>query len=117
GAGIKPHVENVVFFAPFSPAASAFRAWRQQFLRGVRVPRVGALALKKRQHVAECLAILKLFAAPFTSKHDQRDAPKTLTRNAPVGPLGDHVADARFTPRRFPLHLGDFGYSFLPQAA
>src|SRR6202012_5808282 len=37
----------------------------------------------------------------------KRHAPDALARDAPVGPLGDHVGDAVFAPRRVPDHALD----------
>src|ERR1700678_747534 len=74
----------------------------------MRVPRVGAFALKKRDHVAERLEILEYFAASVAIENHQWDAPEALARNAPIGPVRDHVVDALFAPRRQPLYFFDF---------
>ena len=53
--------------------------------------------------------VLELLAARLAIKNDQRHAPEALARNAPVGPLGNHVVDALFAPLGLPFHFGDFG--------
>ena len=45
------------------------------------------------------------FAAVDAVERRDRHAPGALARDAPVGPVGDHVEDAVVTPRRDPLDL------------
>ena len=46
------------------------------------------------QHVAQRREILELLAAPVAIENDQRHAPESLARNAPVRPLRDHLVHA-----------------------
>src|SRR3984885_4710039 len=71
----------------------------------MRVPCVRAFALKKRDHVAQGFEIIEPFPAGVAIENDQRYSPEALSRNAPVGPVHDHVVDAFFAPRGQPLHF------------
>src|ERR1700747_1705885 len=55
---------------------------------------------------------LRHFAEPLAAgvaiENDQRHAPKALSRNAPVGTLGDHFVQTAFAPLRLPFHFFDF---------
>ena len=88
-AGLEPHVEDVVLLLQLRGAARAVRSGRQQLLRRVRVPRVRAFALEKRQHVAQRGRVRQIvaLAAPLAAKNDERHAPESLPRNA-TSPAG-----------------------------
>ena len=115
GAGFEPDVENIGFFSPLRGAARTLRPRRKKFFGGMRVPGVGAFAFEKRQHVAQGVKIAELLAAGIAVKNDQRNAPETLARNAPVGAVGDHVVHAIAAPRRNPFHFLDFREGLLAQ--
>src|ERR1700676_2592319 len=73
----------------------------------MRVPGVRALHLEKTQNIAESRKILQYRVALVAVKDDQRHAPKTLPRNAPIRPLGNHVVDSLAAPGRRPNYLSD----------
>ena len=115
GAGIEPHIQNVVFLPPFCRAAGASCAGRKPFFRRVLVPRVGAFPLEPFHDVAERLEILEPRPAAFAIKNNDGHAPESLARDAPVGAVLDHFVDAFFTPGRNPLYVVDFFERFLAQ--
>src|SRR6202034_2471068 len=100
---------------PLRGGARAFRPRRKQLFGRVGVPGVGAFALEKRKYVAQGLEIVQLLAAIFAIEHDQRHAPESLARNAPIGAVGDHAVHAVASPAGNPLHFLDFGERILAE--
>ncbi len=96
-------------------AARALRARRQQLFGGMRVPGVRAFLLKPFHHVAQRREIVELLSAGIAEEHDDRNAPETLARNAPVRTVLDHFVDALFAPAGNPLHVVNFRQRFLAQ--
>src|ERR1700684_2128986 len=80
----------------------------------MRVPGVRSFPFKKWNHMPQRLKIFQDLSAAVAVENHQRYSPKTLPRNAPVGPVLDHVVDAPFSPSRNPLH---FLYFFQRRAA
>src|SRR5215472_14614647 len=115
GAGVEPHVENVVFLAPLPCSARAFRAWGKQLFRRVLIPGVSAFFFKPFDDAAESGEILQLLAAAIAEKHDDGHAPETLAGNAPVRALFDHFVHAVFTPTGNPLHAMNFCQRFFAE--
>ena len=74
----------------------------------MREPRVGALFFEPFHDVAQRGKILQQLAALLAIEHNQRHAPEALARNAPVGPLGHHLAHALLAPRGRPFHFLNF---------
>src|SRR6185437_13191988 len=74
----------------------------------MREPGVRAFFFEPADYVAECVKILELLAALFAIHHDQRHAPETLARNAPVGALGNHALETLLAPLGSPFHFADF---------
>src|SRR5713101_6249888 len=67
------------------------------------VPGISAFTLEPLQDIPQRSKVLELFAARFAEEDDDRDAPEALPRDAPVGPLRDHLVDAVFAPTWEPL--------------
>src|SRR6266403_1493555 len=76
------------------------------------IPRVGAFLLEPFDDVAERGVIFKALSAAIAEKHDDRHAPETLARDAPIGALLNHFVNALFAPAGNPFHVGDFGERF-----
>ena len=116
GAGIKPNVENIVFFAESRPAAfGAGSALGNQFRSGLLEPDIGRMLGKQGNNRIQNLLVRQRMSAVIAVKHHDRHAPDTLARNTPVGPRGHHVGNAVVTPARNPLHGLDGIKSLLPQ--
>src|SRR5208337_3258078 len=114
-AGIEPHVQNVVFLAPFGSAARAFCAGRQKFLGRMRVPRVCAFLLKPLHNIAQRGEITELLSASIAEENDDGNAPETLARDAPVWAALDHFVDALLAPAGNPLDVVNLPQRFLAQ--
>ena len=80
----------------------------KQFFRGMLVPGVGAFFFEPFHDVAQRREIFQPLAARVAIKNDDRHAPETLPRDAPVRPLLDHFVNAFFAPRGHPFHRWDF---------
>src|SRR5262249_35901086 len=62
---------------------------------------------KKINDVVQNIVVSQGFATIVAIKHDARNAPCALARDAPVRTRGDHVRDALLTPGRHPLDTFD----------
>ena len=106
-SGVEPDVEDV--HLALERRAAARRA--RQARRG-RTPRSAARTTRRRRTArtppppARRVAGVRIgFAAARAVDRRDRHAPRALARDAPVGPVRDHVVDAVVAPRRDPLHL------------
>jgi hypothetical protein len=109
GAGIEPHVQDVGFLAKLGASAvSAGSVVRKQRLDCRGMPGLDSFALKHVHDSAVECGIENGLVTALAKKHRDGHAPDALAADAPVGPGGDHVADAFFAPDRVPDHLVDF---------
>src|SRR5713226_5556729 len=114
-AGIEPHIQNVVFLAPLRRPTRAPRACRQQFLRTVFVPGVGAFFFKPFHDIAQRFEIFEALSASLAVEDDDRHTPEALARDAPVRTLFNHFVHAVFAPGGEPFHLMNFLKRFLAE--
>ncbi len=115
GAGIEPHVENIVFLAPLCRTAGALCSGRQKLVWRVLIPRIGALFFKPTHNVAQSAEIFQACSARVAIENDNGHAPKALARDAPVRAFLDHFVHAVFAPRGNPLDVTDLAERFLAQ--
>src|SRR6266700_7575969 len=115
GAGIKPHIQNVVLFAKLRRTAGTFSPSRQEFFRRMFVPGVRAFLLEPSDDIAKCDVILELFAAALAEEHDDGHTPKALTRDTPVRAFFDHFVDAVFAPAWNPFDVMNLSECFRTQ--
>ena len=98
-ARFPPYVENI--FLGHDIGATALRAARalgQVFLRLLREPCIGAFGVEQVDDRVEGLFGGNGLAAARALEHGNRHAPAALARNAPVGTIGDHGANAVHAP-------------------
>ena len=74
----------------------------------MREPGVRALLAEPFDDVMQRLHIVKQLAALVAVENQQRHAPESLPRNAPVGPLGDHRVHALAGPTPASIALWEF---------
>src|SRR5215469_14619419 len=79
------------------------------------VPGIRAFLFEPPHDVLQRFVIFEPLPAAVAIKNDNRDAPETLARDAPVRTFLDHFVHAVFAPRRNPFHLMDFFERFLAQ--
>src|SRR5690606_30076754 len=77
---------------------------------------IGALPPEQVRHGGDGFLIDEMVAASFAGKDGDGHAPNSLPRDAPVGPLRDHVGDALLAPGRDPLDAADGGQGRLAEA-
>ena len=105
---IKPNVKNVGFLAKIGTAAfCAFVTIRQKFMFRPRVPRIGGFLCKDVSNVIDDRRVGHRFVASLTIKNRDRHAPRTLARNAPIGPALEHIYHSACTPFRMPFYCCD----------
>src|ERR1700723_3312753 len=67
------------------------------------MPDLGAFFFEEREDAAVEGRILIRGVTAFAEEYGDGHAPDALARDAPVGPGGDHVRDALFSPGRVPF--------------
>ena len=104
-AALPPHVEDVLLGHELRAAADpALRRARQVLGRLAHEPCVGALAVEQVDHRVERLLRRDGRAALRALEHGDGHAPRALARDAPVGTVGHHGADAVLGPGGDPFH-------------
>jgi hypothetical protein len=78
----------------------------QELLDGPLVPRVGAV-LSNTPAARSTSAVVSTARRTRAGHGRDRHAPRALPRDAPVGPVRDHVVNPLLAPRRQPLHPAD----------
>ena len=86
-------------------AFGAFGALRQDLLSRMSPPGIRAFFSKQVGNSIDSIVVDHVFVAVFTVEDRDRYAPDTLTGNAPVVTVGDHIMDTCFAPGRDPLHV------------
>src|ERR1700722_3617146 len=104
-----------MFLAEFRRAAGTLCTGWQEFFGRMLVPGVCAFLLKPFNNVAQRGVVLESRTAALAEKHDDRYAPKTLARDAPIGALFNHFVDAFFAPAGNPLDVLNLGEGFRAQ--
>src|SRR5246127_2434897 len=104
-----------MFLAKFRRAAGTLCTGWQEFFGRMLIPGVCAFFLKPFNNVAQRGIVLESRFAALAEKHDDRYAPKTLARDAPVGALFDHFVNTFFTPPGNPLDVLNLGQRFSSQ--
>src|SRR6186997_1060754 len=100
-ARVEPDVENVAFALELRAAAGrAAQSLREKFLDRPFVPGVGVVALEDARRLLDDSGREHGLAARQTVERRDGHTPGALTRNAPVGPVVDHVEDAVVSPVR-----------------
>ena len=103
---VEPDIHDIRFFAEMSAAAfGAFGALRQDLLSRMSPPGIRAFFSKQVGNSIDSIVVDQVFVAVFTVEDRDRYAPDTLTGNAPVVTVGDHIMDTCFAPGRDPLHV------------
>lgn len=116
-AAVEPNVHDVAFLAEMGAAAvRAFIAFRHQFLDVVHPPGVGTVFGKHLLQVADGVIVDDVFAAVFAVEDRDRNTPDTLTGDAPVAAVVDHIVDAVMAPGRNPFDRIDGFEGFLTEA-
>lgn len=101
GAGVEPHVHDVLFLVEMGAAAEgALVAFGQELFRGVSPPCVGAFLFDDVHDVLHGVFIDDVFAAVVAVEGRDRHAPGALTGNAPVLTVADHVVQTVMAPCR-----------------
>ena len=103
---VEPDIHDIRFFAEMSASAfGAFGALRQDLLSRMSPPGIRAFFSKQVGNSIDSIVVDQVFVAVFTVEDRDRYAPDTLTGNAPVVTVGDHIMDTCFAPGRDPLHV------------
>ena len=108
-ARVEPDVEDVALALELGAAAR-----RAGQARRGRTPRSAARTRRRRRSSSNTAAARSTSAGVSSasphfvqSTAGNRHAPGALARDAPVGPVRDHVVDAVAAPGRDPLHVAD----------
>src|SRR5205807_1572029 len=80
-----------------------------------RVPGIGAFTGKQIDYCVVRFFRFQQLAAGFTEEDCDGHTPDALARDAPVRTGGDHVGDALFSPRGYPLYFLDLVQRALAQ--
>src|SRR5579883_2740301 len=107
-AGLKPDVDDVLFF--FERAGAAARApeiVRKKGVDGIAPPTVGARFAKPFGSRTGDAGVQRRLAARGADDRGNGRAPRALTRDAPLRMILEHLLDARLTPRRRPAHVAN----------
>ena len=103
GAGVKPHVHNVLFFDKLGTAALFALCVVRNKLGGVCcVPGVGTVFGKNVRNFINGFVIDKLVTAVLAIENRQRNAPLSLTGDAPVVSVLNHFFNSVLAPLRVP---------------
>ena len=106
GAGIKPHVHDILFLAEMGMAAlGTFGPFRQQFFCFVFPPGIAAFFFKQVGNFINSSFVYQRLIAFFAIEHGNRHAPHPLAADAPVVAVCDHIMDTGFSPGRDPLYF------------
>src|SRR5205823_9666013 len=104
----EPDVEDVALLAELAAAALRARLARREKLAGrMLVPGVGPFLAEEVRHPLEELRGGDRLAALLAIENGDRHAPQPLARDAPVGAVLHHAADAFLAPGGVPLHFLD----------
>src|SRR5215813_2899115 len=104
---VEPYVEDVRLLPELLPTTlGTARARRQEVAGRARIPLVGAPTIAHdRGHVLDQTLLDEDRLASVAVERDDGHAPHTLTRDGPVGTMGDHVEDAVTAPGGDPCDL------------
>ena len=104
--GVEPDVEDVALaFERGAAARRAGHALGDELLDRPLVPRVGAVHVEDAGGALDERRRQQRFAALDAVDRRDRHAPGALARDAPVGPVGDHVRQPFAAPGRRPRGL------------
>ena len=107
-ARVEPDVEDVAFALERPIAARRAGEVRgQEVVEIALVPGVGAVLVEHRCRPLDERRRQRRLAARRAVEGRDGNAPRPLARDAPVGPVGHHVADPLLPPRGKPLDAGD----------
>lgn len=99
GAGVKPNVHDVGFFAEMGAAAlRAFVAFWQKFVGAHGKPAVGAMFAHVLLHAGDGVVVEDGLAAVFAIEHWDWYTPDALTGDAPVAAIADHIVESFLAP-------------------
>ena len=115
-AAVEPDVHDIRFLAEMCAAAvRAFIAFRHEFLYVVHPPCIGPFFSKHLLQMSDGFVVDDVFAAVFAVEDRDRHAPDTLTGNAPVTAVVDHVVNTVMAPGRNPFDRIDSVEGFLAE--
>src|SRR6202034_3409360 len=102
GAALEPDIEDVHLFAKLhdGSTSSTGRIRRQKRERIVLVPSVRSFLREQRDDALVDGFVVEGLMALLAKEHRDRHTPDELPGETPVGPCGDHVGDALFSPGR-----------------
>ena len=108
GTGVKPYIQNILFlFEGMTAAFRAGEAFRQEVIRSMQVPGIGTFF---SEHLSNCFnrgLVDNRLAAVFAVKDRNRNAPSSLTGDAPVISVTDHRGNPVTAPFGNPLYIVD----------
>ena len=91
---VKPHVQRVFVFHVIDRIAT------QKFIDVQRLPRFDTVRLDQLRHTLEQLRRIRVqLSRRLVQEKRHRHAPLALTRQRPVGTIGNHRVQTCFTPR------------------
>src|SRR5207302_8083049 len=100
GAGVEPDVQDVRLLLELRPVAlRAAGTAREELGKRLVEPGVGAVLLEDEGDVLHRLGRDERLAVVDAISDGNGDAPTPLPRDAPVGPVLHHPADALLAPR------------------
>ena len=106
-AGVEPDVEDVQLLPEAPPAARATLSRAEKIGRWMFVPCISPFTGEELPHPGEELRRGDDSVALLAVEDRDRNAPKALPGDAPVGSVGHHAGHPFFTPRGKPLHFPD----------
>ena len=108
GAGIKPDVHYIRLFPELTALTmGAKRQFPEDLFRRKAPPAVGTLAAEKVLDLPDPRGISHYTLASLAIESGYGDSPDSLSTDAPVGSLLDHVGDPFLAPFGYPLDLVD----------
>ena len=103
---IEPHIEDVGLFSEIIPGTfRTFESVGKKFGLSLGIPRVCSFFRKDVSDMIDDFRVGNRFIATIAVEDRNRNAPTSLTRNAPVGPTLEHVTHSALTPGGKPIYL------------
>ena len=106
GAAIEPNVHDIGFLVEM--VVTAFRAHStsgQQLFSAMSPPCIGAFLFKPVSNSIDGSFVNQMLAAFVAIEDGNRNAPNTLTADAPVMAVTNHVVDALLAPGGNPFYI------------
>ena len=117
GTAVEPYVHDIAFLVEV--LAAAFRAdsaFRQQLFCSVSPPCIAAFFFEPVSNRVDGSFVNQMLTAVIAVEYRDRNAPYTLTADAPVMTVAYHVMDTLLAPGRNPLYIVDRFQCFVTEA-